>query len=208
VSHRPGLAANSVVLSSAESLKSIGGRVLQTLLENEDCSSELTRIAEDSAAPQALWGATKRSLPPDPMLAIWGHCSGDAPGEQLRASQSDAHIGATNTASTVTSAKAIALSGRERTGVVSLIIPTSRYAAMFQPSILIPPLVPISSRDIPLGLLSLAKYRVVRIDEKSGSRAAALQIATSQNYAGLSDIHARSNHYPLLLSQQTNDIHT
>ena len=35
-------------------------------------------------------------------------------------------------------------------------------------------------------LLCLAKYRVVRVDEKSGSRAAALQIATSQYYAGLS----------------------
>jgi hypothetical protein len=36
-----------------------------------------------------------------------------------------------------------------------------------------------------INLLSLAKYRVVRVDEKSGSRAAALQIATSQDYAGL-----------------------
>src|SRR5579859_2497883 len=35
-------------------------------------------------------------------------------------------------------------------------------------------------------LLSLAKYRVVRVDKKSGSRAAALQIATSEYYAGLS----------------------
>src|SRR5579859_6426572 len=35
-------------------------------------------------------------------------------------------------------------------------------------------------------LLSLAKYRVVRVDEKSGSRAAALQIGTLQYYAGLS----------------------
>jgi len=34
--------------------------------------------------------------------------------------------------------------------------------------------------------LSLAKYRVAWVDEKSGSRAAALQIATSQYDAGLS----------------------
>ena len=34
-------------------------------------------------------------------------------------------------------------------------------------------------------LLSLAKYEVVRVDEKSGSEAAALQIATSQYYAGI-----------------------
>jgi len=32
-------------------------------------------------------------------------------------------------------------------------------------------------------LLSLARYRVARVDEKSGSRAAALQIATLQYYA-------------------------
>src|SRR5579859_3503441 len=34
--------------------------------------------------------------------------------------------------------------------------------------------------------LSLAEYRVVRAEEKSGSRAAALQIATSEYCAGLS----------------------
>ena len=44
-------------------------------------------------------------------------------------------------------------------------------------------------------LLSLAKYRVGRVDEKSGSRAAALQIATSQYYAGL------RNYTPLVLMQ-------
>jgi len=35
-------------------------------------------------------------------------------------------------------------------------------------------------------LLSLAKYRFVRVTGKSGSRAAALQIAASQYHAGLS----------------------
>ena len=113
VSHRPGLAANPVILSSAEPLASIGGRVLQTLRENEACSSELTSIAGESAAPHVLRGATNRSLPLVPMLAIWGHCSRDAPGEQLRAAQRDAHIGATNKASAVTNARAIALTGRE-----------------------------------------------------------------------------------------------
>gem|GEM_PF-4043934 len=44
----------------------------------------------------------------------------------------------------------------------------------------------ISGPHIFGGLLSIAKYRVVRVTEKSGSRAAALQIATSQYYAGLS----------------------
>ena len=34
--------------------------------------------------------------------------------------------------------------------------------------------------------LSLAKHGVARVDEKSGSRAAALQIATWKYYAGLS----------------------
>ncbi|HXJ06894.1 MAG TPA: hypothetical protein VNH65_17460 [Candidatus Acidoferrum sp.] len=41
-------------------------------------------------------------------------------------------------------------------------------------------------RRLPL-LLSLAKCTVVRVDEKSGSRAAAPQIAASQYYAGISN---------------------
>ncbi len=38
-----------------------------------------------------------------------------------------------------------------------------------------------------LALLNLAKYGFVRVSEKSGSRAAALQIATSQCYALAAD---------------------
>jgi hypothetical protein len=59
------------------------------------------------------------------------------PAEQFLAVHSDAHTGATNKASAVKSASAIALAGCAREGMVSVILWTSRYAAAFEPSSLI-----------------------------------------------------------------------
>jgi len=84
------------------------------------CSSGFESTAEKSVLPQILWGARTLCVAAALDAVSW-HWSFVAPGEQLLAAQRGAQTGASSKARTVTSANALAASGRIRTERMSLI---------------------------------------------------------------------------------------
>jgi hypothetical protein len=127
-SQRSGLACRLARLCADEPLISACAGSFRNSGESKDCSPALTSTAENSEAPQGLFGATNRSLPPAPILGISWHCPCPAPGGQIFAAQSGAHAGAIAKARTVSMASMATFAGRARTGIVWFILSSLRLA--------------------------------------------------------------------------------
>lgn len=133
---RSGLACRLARLCADEPLISACAGSFRNSGESKDCSPALTSTAENSEAPQGLFGATNRSLPPAPILGISWHCPCPAPGGQIFAAQSGAHTGAIAKASPVRMASTVMFTGRARIGIGWFTLSSLRVAVAFKISTL------------------------------------------------------------------------
>lgn len=133
---RSGLACRLARLCADEPLISACAGSFRNPDESKDCPPALTSTAGNSEAPQSLFGATNRTLPPAPILAISWHCPCPAPEGQIFAAQSGAHTGAIAKASAARMASTVMFAGRARTGIGWFTFSSLRVAVAFKASTL------------------------------------------------------------------------